>query len=296
MPTDNIKRRKSLIRRRIAGAYVSSVASISLVLFLIGMGSLVLINAERVSRYFRESVGVSVMFHTEVSEAQAETYASSLASEPFVRSCEIVSREQGRKEMAALLGEDFLTVFETSPVPVSLNLTLTSEYMQPDSLAGVETVLAASPLVDDVVYQKSLVESLNSNLRKIGLVAGAFIALLLFISVVLISNTMRLTVYDRRFTIHTMKLVGATRGFIMRPFLGKAALLGLISALVAVAMMAGVLYFIRRELVQLFDMFSLEAMGIAAAVTLLAGLVLCSVSTVFVVRRLLGMGRDDLYY
>ena len=223
-----------MIRRRLANAYLSSVVSISLVLLLVGVASLLLVNTDNVSDYFKENMKVSVLMMPEVSDAQAMDYQAVLDSMPFIRGTEFISRAQGEQEMARMLGKDFLSVFETSPIPVSVDVTLAADYVSDDSLKVVSQRLSASPLVDEVVWQKSLVDALGANLARISMVLGIFIVLLLFISFVLIGNTMRLSVYARRFTIHTMKMVGATKNFIRGPFLLNSALLGLFSSLVAI--------------------------------------------------------------
>ena len=210
-----------LVRRRLFGAWVSTVISISLVLLLVGVASILLLNARSVSDYFKENLQVSVLMKQDVTEEQALAYQSSLAGLPGVKATTFISREQGIEEMAQMLGRDFLDVFSTAPVPVSIDVNLEAAYVSPDSLEVVKAALASSPLVDEVVYQTSLVEALNANLQKIGLVLGVLILLLLFISFVLIGNMVRLNVFSRRFTIHTMQLVGATRGFIRAPFRGS---------------------------------------------------------------------------
>ena len=207
-------------------AYLSSVISISMVLLLVGIASMILVNTDSISNYFKENMKISVIMLPEVSEEQALDYKTTVDSRPFIHTAEFVSRRQGEEEMKQMLGEDFLSVFETSPIPVSIDITLVADYVVEDSLEVVKNILSESSLVDEVVYQKSLVDDLNANLGKISAILGVFIILLLFISFVLISNTVRLNVYARRFTIHTMKLVGATRSFIRGPFLARAAILG----------------------------------------------------------------------
>ena len=282
-------------RRRLANAYLSTVISISLVLLLVGVALILLANAKAVSDYFKENMRISVLLKQEVTEEQALDYQRELEAEPFIRSTEFIPREQGIREMAALLGEDFLQVFESAPVPVSVELTLKADYVLADSLARVEKALAASPLVDEVVYQTSLVERLNANLRKISLVLGVFILLLLFISFVLINNTVRLSVFSRRFTIHTMKLVGATRGFIRGPFLVRAVFQGLFSAILAIAMLVGILYVIRHEFAALFEIFRVELLLAVMGVVVATGVVICVCSTFLAVNRLVGLRKDELY-
>ena len=284
-----------LVRRRLFGAWVSTVISISLVLLLVGVASILLLNARSVSDYFKENLQVSVLMKQDVTEEQALAYQSSLAGIPGVKATAFISREQGIEEMAQMLGRDFLDVFSTAPVPVSIDVNLEAAYVSPDSLDVVKKALSASPLVDEVVYQTSLVEALNANLQKIGLVLGVLILLLLFISFVLIGNMVRLNVFSRRFTIHTMQLVGATRGFIRAPFIGQSALQGLFAALVAILMLVAGLFILRKEFVQLFEIFRLDTLLATMGIVIVSGVLICVVSTWIVVGRLVRFDRDQLY-
>lgn len=285
-----------LFRRRLVGSWISTVISISLVLLLVGIAALLLVNARSVSDYFKENMQVSVLMTPDVEEEAAAKFQAELDARPFVKETSLVTREQGTREMAEMLGPDFLSVFESSPIPVSIDVTLKADYVSTDSLAKVKDLLSASPLVDEVVYQQSLVEKLNANLKRISLVLGIFILLLLFISFVLINNTVRLDVYSKRFTIHTMRLVGATKAFIRRPFLGKSVIQGVVAAFLATLMMAVIIYFLKKEFVQVTEVFPPESLAMVTAVMLVAGIVICLVSTFFVVGRLVSLSRNELYY
>ena len=284
-----------LIRRRLVGAWLSTVVSISLVLLLVGVAGLLVANARSVSDYFKENMQVSVLMKQEVGDDEAIEYVSELDALPFIKSSKFVSREQGTKEMAELLGEDFLNVFEAAPIPVSVDVTLRADYVSSDSLEVVKAAILKSPLVDEVVYQQSLVDKLNTNLGKISAVLGVFIVLLLFISFVLINNTVRLNVFSKRFTIHTMRLVGATKSFIRAPFLVQAVFQGLFSALLATVMLVGVLFFVRSEFAQLFEVFRLDLLLAVIGVVILSGIVICTLSTTIVVGRLVSLSKDELY-
>ena len=284
------------MRRRLMNAYLSSVISISLVLLLVGVASMLLVNAKSVSDYFKENMQVSVLMKQNVSDEAAFGFKDELDGERYIKSTVFVSREQGQRELAAQLGEDFLDVFETSPIPVSVDVTLDARYVSADSLEMVRTEISASPLVDEVVYQRSLVDALNANLSGISLILGVFIALLLFISFVLINNTVRLNVFARRFTIHTMKLVGATRSFIRAPFLVQSAFQGLFSAFIAIIILVGLMFLMRSSFAQLFEIFRLELLLIVIGIVIAAGLIICLASTYFVVNKLISLRKDELYY
>lgn len=290
------RKENKLIRKRLANAYLSSVISISLVLLLIGTAALLVVNARSVSDYFKESMQISVLMKPEVSEDQASAYKESIDLNTFVNQSRVVSREEGTEDLKEILGEDFLSVFESSPVPVSVELSLKAEYVSADSLALILPVLNASDLVDEVESQQPLVEALNTNLARISLVFSVFILLLLFISFVLINNTVRINVFARRFTVHTMKLVGATRSFIRRPFIWRAVLQGLVSSLLAIGALVGIIFAVRKSFPTLFDIFSTKLFVFVMGFVVVCGMLICVVSTYFVVNKLVGLAKDELYY
>lgn len=284
------------MRRRLRNAYLSSIISISLVLLLVGIASLLLVNARAISDYFKENMQVSVMMKQNVDESDALRYKEKLDQNGFIRNSVFVSREQGRREMEEMLGADFLNVFETAPIPVSIDVTLNAEYVSADSIEVVKAAIMESPMVEEVVYQKSLIDTLNANLSKISAVLSVFIVLMMFISFVLINNTVRLNVFARRFTIHTMKLVGATRAFIRAPFLIQSLFQGVFAAFVAIMAIVGLLFFVRSEFEQLFEVFRLEMLLVVMGIVLASGIVICLLSTWLVVNKLVSLNKDELYY
>ena len=290
------KEENKIIRRRLRNAYASSIISISLVLLLIGIASLLIVNARSVSDYFKENMQLSVILKPDVSDEDALSYQKSVETLPFIKGTRLVTREEGAAELAGMLGDDFLSVFETSPVPVSLEITLQADYVAPDSVAFVRRTLSASDKVEEVEYQQSLVETLNANLAKISLVLGVFILLMLFISFVLINNTVRLGVFSRRFTVHTMQLVGATRRFIRKPFMNGALLQGLVSSVLALVALAGVLALLRRSFPQMFAVIELRSLLIVAGTVIVCGVAICLLSTYLVVNKLVSLDKDRLYY
>ena len=290
------KKESNMLFRRLIHSYLSSVISISLVLFLVGIAGIIAANAKGVSDFFKENIAVSAIMHVEVSEIEAEKLAKDVSGKRYVKAVDIISKEQGIKEMKELLGEDFLNVFETNPIPVSLDIQVNAEYFSKDSLAMVQCDLQKDPLIAEVVYQESLVDLLNANLEKVGMVLGIFILLLMFISFVLINNTVRLNVYSKRFTIHTMRLVGATKGFICKPFAGQAFFQGIISSSIAVLALIGVMYVVRNEFNQLFLLFDMKMLGIVLASVIVIGVLICVICTVIVVRGMISLTNDELYY
>ena len=295
-PVMSVMDNNKIMRRRLANAYLSSVISISLVLLLIGLASFLLVNAKSVSDYFKENMQVSVMMKSTVSEATTLKFKDKLDKERYIKTSVYVSKEQGMSEMAQMLGDDFLDVFEVSPIPASIDITLDADYVSADSLEVVKSEIGKSDLVDEVVYQRSLVDALNANLSKISLILAVFISLLLFISFVLINNTVRLNVFARRFTIHTMKLVGATKSFIRAPFLVQSVFQGIFAAIVAIVVLVGIMFFVKSEFQQLFEIFRLEFFLLVMGIVLVSGITICFVSTYFVVGKLISLKKDELYY
>ena len=290
------KGENKIMRRRLANAYLSSVISISLVLLLVGVASMLLVNARSVSDYFKENMQVSVLMKDSVPEEKAVAFSESLLDERYIKTATFISKEQGQAELAELLGDDFVDIFETSPIPASVEITLDADYVSSDSLEVVKAEIAKSPLVAEVNYQASLVDALNANLSKISLILAFFIGLMLFISYVLINNTVRLNVYARRFTIHTMQLVGATRSFIRAPFLVQSAFQGVFSAFIAIMALIVILFFLRNGFEQLFEIFRLDLLLLVMGIVLVSGLVICVTSTYFVVNKLVSLKRAELYY
>ena len=285
-----------LMRRRLANAYLSSVISISLVLLLVGVGSLLLVNARGVSDYFKENLELSVVMNQEVSEKEAVDYMHELDTCAFINTSRFVSREQGIDEMTGLMGEDFLSVFATAPIPISIDLTLTSDYVSPEKIQEVADFISKSKLVEEVIWQESLVESLNANMNKISLFIGVFILLMLFISFVLINNTVRLGIYARRFTIHTMQMVGATKAFIRKPFLLQSAFQGLFASMLAIMALLGLLFYVKSEFIQLFQIVHLHLLLLVMAIVIFSGVFICVLATRFAVNKMVSLKKSELYF
>ena len=287
---------KNIVHRRLIRSYVTSVISISLVLVLMAAAAVFAANAGGVARWFKENMAVSVLLKQSTSEKEGKALCEELASRPYVKESRFISKEEGAEEMKGLLGEDFLSVFESSPIPISIDLKLDGDFITRDSLEWVKKDLLANKHVEEVVYQETLVETLNANLRRISLVLGVVILLLLVISFALISNTVRLNIYARRFTIHTMSLVGAKRSFIARPFLVQAAVQGAVAGLIASAVLYALIRILSRDSDLLTLILDMRLVWAVLVGTVLLGVAICVVSTLLVVRRVAYISKDDLYY
>ena len=290
------KREKNIVYRRLIQSYLSSVISISMVLLLAGLTGLMGVNAKSVSDYFRENIKLSVIFEEIAPDDATLRVFDQLKGKEYIKEMEYVSREKGTEEMKEILGEDFLELFEVNPIPVSIDIFLKSDYINTDSLSYVEQELSSMNMVKEVVYQESLVTIINDNMEKAGYVAGILMLLLVFISFVLINNTVRLNLYAKRFVIYTMKLVGARRSFIRRPLIIKGIWQGLVSGLISDILLGGLIYILISDLPELFEILDKKMVFAVFAAVPVAGILLCVISTYFISNRLISMSGDDIYY
>lgn len=290
------KKEKGVIFRRLLHSYLSSIISISLVLLIVGVLGVLAVNASAVSSYFKENIRVSVIFEKGTPDSEAQTFMKIVEKESYVKRAEFVSKERGAEEMKKMLGDDFMEVFDVNPIPLSVDLYLKAEYLETDSLKTIATKLSDMPDVREVTYQESLVKVINQNLEKIGVVLSVVLALLLFISFVLINNTVRLNVYSKRFTIQTMKLVGAKRSFIRRPFIRQGIYQGMIAGIISAIMLVAALFVVKSDINQLFVIFDMKLIALVLVGVILAGITICLISTWIVVNKLLSASADEIYY
>ena len=290
------KKETNIIYRRLVRSYLSSVISITLILLLVGIVCLFLVNARSVSNYFKENISISAFIRMDASGEMVEELKGRIEKADYSKEVIVITKEQGMREMRELLGDSFMDVFDMDPIPLSFDIKLNADYVSKDSMAVTELVLMNEPLITEVVYQESLMDVLNSNIEKIGLALGVFVIFLLFISMVLISSTVRLNVYAKRFTIHTMRLVGAKKSFIIKPFVTQSVFQGLISGFLAVLGLIGVIFMIKNKFYQMFLLFDMRSMAFVLIFVILLGVVICVLSTIIVVNRIISISKDELYY
>ncbi len=291
-----MKLEKRSTKWRLRSSYLSSVISNSLVLFMLGILMLLVFNAKRLSDFVKENIGFSVILHDDVRDVDANFLRKTLDASPYVRLTEFVSKDQAARELQEELGEDFIGFLGYNPLSSSIEVRLNAEYANPDSIRLIEDELMALRPVKEVFYQKSLVNLVNENVRKISAIILLFGLLLFFIAIVLINNTIRLSVYSKRFIINTMKLVGATWGFIRRPFILKGMVHGFYASMLAVAMLSGVIYLIQYEFYEVINFGQVELLAIIFGLVIVAGLIINLLSTFFAVSKYLKLKVDDLYY
>lgn len=285
-----------IARRRLRSSYFTLVLSITLVLFLLGLMGLLILNAQKLSVYVKENIGFSVILKEEIKEVDIIRLQKDLDASHYVKSTEYISKEQAAEELQEQLGEDFISFLGYNPLLASIDVKLYADYANPDSIAVIEKDLQKFSQVKEVFYQKSLVHLINENVRRISLIILVFSGLLFLIALTLINNTIRLSIYSRRFIINTMQLVGATRGFIRRPFVLKSMLFGTYSAVIAILMLTGVIYALQQELPEITILQDLKMIGALFILVILLGMFINSISTFFAVNKFLRMRTDELYY
>jgi cell division transport system permease protein len=284
------------IQRRLRSSYITSIISISLVLFMLGLIGVLLINAKKISDYVKENIGFTVYLKDASKEADILRLQKTIDSRKYVKSTEYITKELATQKFQEELGEDFVSFLGYSPLLPSIEVKLYASYANPDSLALYEKELEKYEQVKDVFYKKSLVHVINENVRKISLIILAFCGLLFIIAISLINNTIRLSIYAKRFLINTMKLVGATKPFIRNPFLYRSILHGIYGAIIAAGLIIPALFWAQKQLVGIVELTDLNFIIVNCIAILLLGIIINLVSTWFAVNKFLRLKTDDLYY
>jgi len=277
-------------------SYVSSVISISLVLFLLGLLGIFLFEGKKISAYVKENIQLTILMKENVSEPEIEIITRLLKNSPFVKSANFISADSAAKSLQQDLGgENFIDFIGYNPLSASIDVKLKSEYANPDSVARFKQIVMENKMVEEVVYKQHQVETIDKNLRSGSLIILAFGGLLLLISIALINNTIRLVVYSDRFLIRSMQLVGATRGFIMRPFLLKGLYQGLWAGILACLMLGGALYFGYSKIEGLSQTIDKSMYYYLFPAVIICGILFSLLSTFFSVRRFLRLKSELIY-
>nr|WP_321406538.1 permease-like cell division protein FtsX [uncultured Carboxylicivirga sp.] len=282
--------------KKLRSSYVTTTISIALVLFLLGIIGLLSLNAQRLSHYVKENIGFTVMVKDNAREAEVKRLEKMLATSPFVKQTEYIDKERAAKELKEELGEDFVAFLGYNPLLSSIEVKLYAEYAHPDSIAGVESMIMEFPQVKEVLYQKNLIHLVHKNVNRISLVLLVFAVMLLLIAVALINNTIRLSVYSKRFLIRTMQLVGATKSFIRQPFLVTSILHGFIGAVLAIVLLSGLIYATNHELAGVVGFQNIDLIMILFGIVIICGVLITLLSTFFAVNKYLNLSTDDLYF
>lgn len=280
-------------KNKLVGSYTSITISISLIIFMLGLIGLLLINAKKLSDYAKENLGFSVILINDKKEMDIIRLQKELDLADYVLETKFISKEEAARDLKENLGEDFVGFLGYNPLLATIDVKLQADYANTDSIAVLEARLKQNPIVKEIHYQKSLVDLVNDNVKKISLTLFLFSLLFFSISFALINNTIRLSFYSKRFLINTMQLVGATSGFIRKPFVIKSALFGALGALFAILTMIIVIYFLQNTLE---GIILIKDKWLIFGLMLVLGVFISGISTWLAVNRFLRLKTSDLYY
>lgn len=275
--------------------YISSIFSISLVLLMVGLLGLIVLHAKNLSNFVKENIVLNIILDEQAKDADIFKLQKEIEKNPAIKDTEYISKELAARNLSKDLGEDFIKFLGYNPLTASIDVYLKAEYATNEEIQKFTRRLKSKDFVKEVVYQESLVDLVNQNLRSISLIIVVFGAALLLIAVALINNTIRLAMYSQRFIIRSMQLVGATRGFIRKPFILTGILHGLLGALISIAILVGTLFVARNEVPDLIILEDYTEFAILFFGIISMGILISFFSTFFAVNKYLNQHIDDLY-
>jgi cell division transport system permease protein len=283
-------------KRKLFNAYFVSTLSITMVLFLIGLLSFVTFNARYFNKYIRENIGITLVLNEDVRKVDMLKLQKQLSVQPEVKTATYIDAEAAALALKDELGEDFLSHLGYNPLNATIDIKLNAAYTQNDSLVILETKYMEFPYVQEVYYQRNLVSLINENTNKIGLLLLGLGTIMLLIFVSLINNTIRLSIYSKRFIINTMLLVGATRGFIRKPIVGQSIVFGLLGALIANSSLMLIIISYRNNFKEIINYETSQVMLLVFTLVFVAGFFISWISTTFAVNKFLRLRYDQLFY
>jgi len=275
--------------------YTYSIIGVALVLFLLGSLGWLVINAGQLSKTFKENIEISIILNDNTRDEMALKLKEIIDQQAFTKSSQFITKEKAAEQFKKDFGEDFLQVLDYNPLYTSVNFHLHSDYLHTDSLIKIERFIKQSNIVREVFYQKNLVDIMNSNVKRVGIVVLIISLFLIFSVIILIDNTIRLAMFSNRFLIKTMQMVGATRWFIAKPFDIRSVINGIISALIAIGGILLLKMFAEAWLPELKTLSSTKWMLILCSSILMMGIVISFLSTHRSVIKYLRTQLDDLY-
>lgn len=286
-------------KRRARSSYISVIISMSLVLFMIGFIGILLINAKQFSDFVKENISLEIIFSDGAAENQIDELVKKIKLSDYSRDLIFINKEQALIEAREVTGMTKDDPFYNEPIyPASLQVYLKATYVEPAKVDSIATKLRSNGIIDKIGYPKDELDTIYHNISKISIWALVIAGLFLIIAIVLINNSIRLNIYSKRFTIKTMQLIGAKKSFIRRPFLWKSVFIGLISALLAIAALGGILYylFFYKKIFQEPFVLDYNLLGLLALGIILTGILLSYLSTYFATSKFLKLRTDQLYY
>jgi len=285
-----------IINRRLRSSYITSVISISLVLFMLGLLGILVLNTQKISDMVKENIGFTVVLKENIKEADIRGLQKNLDATRYVKSTEYIDKDKAAKEFQEELGDDFVDFLGYNPLLSTIEVKLYANYANTDSIAVIEKELQKYEQVSEVHYQKSLVHLINENVKRISFIILIFSSLLFVIAISLINNTIRLSIYAKRFLINTMQLVGATSTFIRRPFIYQSILNGIVGAAISISLIIFTLFWVEKQLEGLITLTDFYTVFTLCIFVLFLGIIINTISTFFAVNKFLRLHTDELYY
>ena len=276
--------------------FITSSISTTLVLLLLGLVVFFVLGAHNLSVYVKENINFSILISDDMKESDILKLQKKLDKEPFVKETEYISKKQALREQTEAMGTDPQEFLGYNPFTASIEIKLHSDYANSDSIAKIEKKIKRNTNIQEVLYQKDLIDAVNDNIRNISLMLLGLAVILTFISFALINNTIRLTIYSKRFLIHTMKLVGASWSFIRRPFLRRNFWIGVLSAVIADAVLWGAAYWLVSYEPELIRVITPEVMLLVSVAVLVFGVLITWLCALLSINKYLGMKASTLYY
>jgi cell division transport system permease protein len=290
------KKFDSYQKRRLTSSYISVVVSIALVLFMVGVLGLVLLKSTSVANRVKEKVAITLFIKDNVTQKQIKTFRESLLKEEYTKKAIYISKTQAAKKYSKEIGEDFLQFLGENPLKNGIDIYLKADFVTPETVSAIETKCTKNAFVADVSYDKPLINLLTKNIKRISfwlLVLSGFFGL---VAMILINSSIRLSIYSKRFNIKTMQMVGATKGFIRKPFIWRSIKLGLIGAILALIGLAVVVYYLDKYIPSLNFLNDYITLGYIAGGVVLSAIIITLLSTFFATQRFLNLQTDELYY
>ena len=284
------------IKRKLRTSSLSTMLSISLVLLMLGSMGFMYINTNRLTNYIKENVGVSLILEDNIKKVDRFQLQKNLDASPWIKSSRFVSKDEAAKILESDLGEDFISFLGFNPLSASIEVFLNAEYASEQNFIALEKEIEGNEIIKEIIIQKDLIDSINSNVRKLSLILVSFCVLLLIVAIALINNTIRLTVYSKRFIIRTMKLVGATNSFVRKPFLRSGLIQGVFSGLIGVILLISVLFSLHKEMPELLVLQDMYTIVLIFVCILLFGVLMSVIVTNIAVGKYLKMNENDLYH
>lgn len=284
-----------LARKAVRASYLSSILSISLVLFLIGILGVLVLNAKKLSDYFKENFQVTLIMKPDASDEEIKQLMSQINSSGLVKSASLVTKDEAAKKLSEELGEDFVSFLGKNPLSHTIDVSFKADFADNATIEQFTKTYSQYKAVQEIRYEHSLMETINKNLQKISLIILGFGALLFFIMGVLINNTIRITLYAKRMLIKSMQLVGATRSFIRKPFIRKGVLSGFYGAVIANILLIALLYFAQKEIPELFGLQDIKLMATLLGTVIILGILISGISTLFAVNKYLRKSYNELF-